>query len=166
MADVFDGWNGWRMSAISFGTWKPFLAHCLCFRFNRVESSVSSFKKNMADFSLFFPLSLFLDAPSHLYKRWCQSVRPSVRPSPVIFKRVLGASCAVYPALFFFFSSSDVKKKLDVISLSWKVYLSSQLAHLSRSILVFPSQHKILNPLSFPSPFIPFAFRSIPWFRT
>ena len=26
--------------------------------------------------------------------------RPSVRPSPVIFSRVLGASCAVYPALF------------------------------------------------------------------
>ena len=38
----------------------------------------------------------FLDAPSHLYKRLC----PSVRPSPVIFKRDLGASCAVYPALF------------------------------------------------------------------
>ena len=28
------------------------------------------------------------------------SVRPSVRLSRVIFKRVLGASCAVYPALF------------------------------------------------------------------
>ena len=28
------------------------------------------------------------------------SLRPSVRPSPVIFKRVLGASCAVYSALF------------------------------------------------------------------
>ena len=50
----------------------------------------------------------FLDAPPHLYKRSCpsvrrsvrRSVRPSVRPSPVIFRRVLGASCAVYPALF------------------------------------------------------------------
>ena len=42
----------------------------------------------------------FLDAPSHLYKRSCLSVRPSVRPSPVIFRRVLGAPCAVYPALF------------------------------------------------------------------
>ena len=46
----------------------------------------------------------FLDAPSHLYKRSCpsvrRSVRPSVRPSPVLFKHVLGASCAVYPALF------------------------------------------------------------------
>ena len=46
----------------------------------------------------------FLDAPSHLYKRVCPSVRPSVRPSVgpsrVIFRRVLGASCAVYPALF------------------------------------------------------------------
>ena len=30
----------------------------------------------------------------------CPSVRPSVRPSPVIFKHVLGVSCAVYPALF------------------------------------------------------------------
>ena len=28
------------------------------------------------------------------------SVGLSVRPSPVIFRRVLGASCAVYPALF------------------------------------------------------------------
>ena len=37
-----------------------------------------------------------LDAPSHLYKRLC----PSVRLSRVIFRRVLGASCAVYPALF------------------------------------------------------------------
>ena len=37
-----------------------------------------------------------LDAFSHLYKKMC----PSVRPSPVIFRRVLGASCAVYPALF------------------------------------------------------------------
>ena len=42
----------------------------------------------------------FLDAPSHLYKRVCPSVRPSVGPSRVIFRRVLGASCAVYPALF------------------------------------------------------------------
>ena len=30
----------------------------------------------------------------------CPSVGRSVGPSPVIFKRVLGASCAVYPALF------------------------------------------------------------------
>ena len=47
---------------------------------------------------------IFLDAPSHLYMRLCPSVRPSVArsvsPSPVIFKRALGASCAVYPALF------------------------------------------------------------------
>ena len=50
--------------------------------------------------------SWFLDAPSHLYMRVCPSVRPSVGPqvrlSRVIFRRVLGASCAVYPALFFF----------------------------------------------------------------
>ena len=56
----------------------------------------------------------FLDAPSHLHKRVCSSVCPSVRPSVdpsvrmsvrpsrVIFRRVLGASCAVYPALFLF----------------------------------------------------------------
>ena len=36
--------------------------------------------------------------------RW--SVRRSVRPSPVIFRRVLGASCAVYPALLSFLSLS------------------------------------------------------------
>ena len=41
----------------------------------------------------------FLDAPSHLYKRSCPSVRRPVGPSPVISKRVLGASCVVYPAL-------------------------------------------------------------------
>ena len=35
------------------------------------------------------------------------SVRPSVRLSRVIFSRVLGASCAVYPALFFFCSTSS-----------------------------------------------------------
>ena len=40
------------------------------------------------------PRNSFLDAPSHLYKRVC----PSVRPSVVIFRRVLGASCAVFPA--------------------------------------------------------------------
>ena len=43
----------------------------------------------------------FLDAPSHLYKRSCLSVRLNV---PRYFRRwkerVLGASCAVYPALF------------------------------------------------------------------
>ena len=51
----------------------------------------------------------FLDAPSHLYKRSCPSVGPSVRSSvgpsvPCYFRRwsvrILGVSCAVYPALF------------------------------------------------------------------
>ena len=47
----------------------------------------------------------FLDAPSHFYIRLCPSVRPSVRPYvPCYFRRwkerILGASCAVYPALF------------------------------------------------------------------
>ena len=54
----------------------------------------------------------FLDAPSHLYMRSCPSVGPSVRRSvrplvPRYFRRwksrILGASCAVYPALFWFF---------------------------------------------------------------
>ena len=57
-------------------------------------------------------MGLFLDAPSHLYMRSCPSVGPSVRPSVrrsvgpsrVIFEgekyAILGASCAVYPALF------------------------------------------------------------------
>ena len=66
----------------------------------------------------------FLDAPSHLYKRLCPSVgpsvgpsvRPSVRPSvgpyvPCYFWRwkepILGASCAVYPALLQKFPSRD-----------------------------------------------------------
>ena len=55
----------------------------------------------------------FLDAPSHLYKRVCPSVRPSVRGSvgpsvcpSVSIKgnavfRVLGASYVGYPALLF-----------------------------------------------------------------
>ena len=47
----------------------------------------------------------FLEAPSHLYKRVCQSVRPSVRPSgrrsvTPSLRRVLGASYAVCSALF------------------------------------------------------------------
>ena len=53
------------------------------------------------------PLSgtFFLDALSHLYKRSCPSVRRSVGPYvPCYFRRwkvrILGASCAVYPALF------------------------------------------------------------------
>ena len=50
------------------------------------------------------PTSSFLDAPSLLFKRVCLYVRPSVRPSVSILKnavyRLLGASCAVYPALF------------------------------------------------------------------
>ena len=48
--------------------------------------------------------TIFRCAVASLYE--VVSVRPSVRrsvgPSPVIFKRVLGASCAVYPALFLF----------------------------------------------------------------
>ena len=64
----------------------------------------------------FFPLSLprsfipqFLDAPPHLYKRVCPSVRPSVRPSfgPSVrrsvtpsLRRLLVASYAEYSALF------------------------------------------------------------------
>ena len=60
--------------------------------------------------SLFLPFFLFLDAPSHLYKR-CPSVGPSVRRSegpsvPCYFRRwkvhILGESYAVYPALFSF----------------------------------------------------------------
>ena len=49
----------------------------------------------------------FLDAPSHLYKRVCPSVRGSVCPSVSIKKnavyRVLGASDVGYPALFLSF---------------------------------------------------------------
>ena len=60
---------------------------------------------------------MFLNAPSHLYKRLGVSIRPSVRrsvrPSPVIFEgenwkvRLLGASCAVYPALLRTWFSCD-----------------------------------------------------------
>ena len=57
----------------------------------------------------------FLDAPSHLYKRVCPSVRGSVRPSvgpPVSIKekRGLGASYFGYPALFIL--SHDILGKL------------------------------------------------------
>ena len=42
----------------------------------------------------------FLDAPSHLYKRMCPSVRPWVRGSVSIKeKRELGASYVGYPTL-------------------------------------------------------------------
>ena len=49
--------------------------------------------------------NVFLDAPSHLYKRVCPSVCPSVRPSvrgsvSIKEKRGLGASYVGYPALF------------------------------------------------------------------
>ena len=69
----------------------------------------------------FIPL---LDAPSHLYKRLCPFVRPSVRPSvrrsvPCYLRRwkvrILGASCAVYLALFFlihYFYSEAVAQNL------------------------------------------------------
>ena len=59
---------------------------------------------------LAFP-GCFLDAPSHLYKRVCPSVRPSVRRAvgPSVrrsvtpsLRRVRGASYAVYSALFVF----------------------------------------------------------------
>ena len=41
------------------------------------------------------------------------SIRPSVCLSRVIFKRVLGASCAVYPALFImYFLSSGLQTEL------------------------------------------------------
>ena len=59
---------------------------------------------NTAVISLTWPVS-FLDAPSHLYKRLCPSVGPYV---PCYFRRwkarILGASCAVYPALLDAFS--------------------------------------------------------------
>ena len=51
----------------------------------------------------FVVLVLFLDAPSHLYKRVCPSVRPSVSILKNAVYRVLGASYAGYPALFFLF---------------------------------------------------------------
>ena len=41
-------------------------------------------------------IALFLDAPSHLYKRVCPSVRRSVTPS---LRGLLGASYAEYSAL-------------------------------------------------------------------
>ena len=59
-------------------------------------------------FLLFPSLSFtFLLIPSHLYKRSCPSVGPSV---PCYFRRwkvrILGASCAVYPALFSIFCNT------------------------------------------------------------
>ena len=60
-----------------------------------------------------------LDATTHLYKRSCPSVRRSVGPSvPRYFRRwtvrILGASCAVYPALFFFkFTGAKLLRSLE-----------------------------------------------------
>ena len=55
-------------------------------------------------FSMIISLSLFRCAVASLYEVVSvrASVRPYVRLSRVIFRRVrvLGASCAVYPALF------------------------------------------------------------------
>ena len=60
--------------------------------------------------------TLFLDATSHLYKRVCPSVRPSVRWSvrrsvTPSLRRLLVASYAEYPALFYLLSSHNQKKK-------------------------------------------------------
>ena len=56
--------------------------------------------------------SCFLDAPSHLYKRVCPSVRMSVGPSVTIkgnaVYRVLGASYVGYPALL---TRKTIRKK-------------------------------------------------------
>ena len=68
----------------------------------------------------FFSLSFsFLDATTHLYKRSCPSVGPSVGLSSVIFEGTLGASCAVYPALLdattrFLFYKNLVYKNLSL----------------------------------------------------
>ena len=40
----------------------------------------------------------------------------SVRPSPVIFRRVPGASCAVYPALFWILTrGKEVYESLEIV---------------------------------------------------
>ena len=73
-----------------------------------VRHSVYSFILSVSFLSVMRSHSLvvlFLDAPSHLYKRVCPSVRRSVRPSPVIFRRVLGTSYVLYPASFFYIAS-------------------------------------------------------------
>ena len=67
----------------------------------------SSKKQTIQDHPRFILVGVFLDSPSHLYKRVCPSVRPSVRPSVSIKeKRGLGASYAVYPVLFLSLSFS------------------------------------------------------------
>ena len=48
-----------------------------------------------------------------------RSVGPSVRPSPVIFRRGLGASCAVYQALF---RSSNTYPKVPNFPIQWQYH--------------------------------------------
>ena len=89
------------------------------FNVTRQQSTTES-SNQYANFLRDFMLAhLFLDAPSHLYKRMfpsvCPSLRKSVCPNRVIFEgekyavghslRMLGASCTVYPALFAFLMS-------------------------------------------------------------
>ena len=56
------------------------------------------------------------------------SLRRSVRPSPVIFKRVLGASFAVYPALFSLSSDPHGDKVGEMRSASLETESSYQVS--------------------------------------
>ena len=91
-----------RWSCLALTKPPNLLAYSFLFNFLPPQFSISPRSSSS------FRSRRFLDAPSHLYKSVCPSVRKSVGPSVgpyfrlcrVIFRCVLGASCAVYPALF------------------------------------------------------------------
>ena len=71
------------------------------FSWTEIRSGHRNKRENTSSIVPYF-ITLFLDAPSHLYKRVCPSVGPSVRPSGTpSLRRLLGASYAEYSALFF-----------------------------------------------------------------
>ena len=83
----------------------PF-AFCCCCGLRRWRLIQVSFQPDTKPSNFFWQFFFSLDASSHLYMRVCPSVCPCVGPSvPCYFRRwkerILGASCAVYPALLF-----------------------------------------------------------------
>ena len=73
----------------------------------------------------------FLDAPSHLYKRVCPSVRRSVTPS---LRRVLGASYAEYSALFFISNPFLISDSASACLVGTRFSASSILSVLLKEI--------------------------------
>ena len=94
----------------------------------------------------------FLDAPSHLYKRSCPSVClsvspsvcPSVRLARVFFRRVLGASCAVYPALLTICTVSLFRSSFSCPNETWTITSRSrEILTYSGTFVPFAGAHVI-----------------------